>query len=128
MYAIGAFAKLTGATPKALYLYERHGLIQPRRTRAGYRRYTMRELHQLSRVLALKTLGLSLQEIARLGSGSGAPTRVNAEGGCAALHDVLSRRCSRILASVDRVDHSVPRQRFRLSVPSSSPARHRIET
>ena len=36
MYAIGAFAKLTGVTPKALYFYERHGLIKPRRTPAGY--------------------------------------------------------------------------------------------
>jgi len=76
MYAIGAFAKLTGVTPKTLYLYERHGLIKPRRTSAGYRRYTMRELHQLSRVLALKTLGLSLQEITSLRPGSRRMTEV----------------------------------------------------
>ena len=36
MYPIGAFAKLTGVTPKALYLYERRGLIAPRRSKAGY--------------------------------------------------------------------------------------------
>src|SRR4051812_14519485 len=80
MYPIGRLAALTGVTPKALYLYERHGLLKPRRTSAGYRRYTQGDLQQLIRVLALKTLGLSLHEIMRL----------RARG--AALPEVLARR------------------------------------
>jgi DNA-binding transcriptional MerR regulator len=66
MYSIGQFSKLTGVTAKALYLYERRGLLTPRRSRAGYRRYTARELMQLERIVALKGLGLSLQQIAVL--------------------------------------------------------------
>jgi DNA-binding transcriptional MerR regulator len=66
MYSIGQFSKLTGVTAKALYLYERRGLLTPRRSRAGYRRYTARELTQLERVVALKGLGLSLQQIAAM--------------------------------------------------------------
>jgi len=95
MYAIGAFAKLTGVTPKALYLYERRGLIKPRRTSAGYRRYTMRELHQLSRVLALKTLGLSLQEITRL------------QPGGARLSEMLSRRRAVLEEKREQIDRAV---------------------
>lgn len=118
MHAIGAFAKLTGVTPKALYLYERHELIKPRRTRAGYRRYTMRELHQLSRVLALKTLGLSLQEITRLQgpvaptrSGAkaepGAPRRANAEAAGARLAEILSRRRAALEAKREQIDRAL---------------------
>jgi len=95
MYAIGAFAKLTGVTPKALYLYERRGLIEPRRTRAGYRRYTMRELQQLSRVLALKTLGLSLQEI----------TRLRPAG--SQLADILARRRAALEEKREQLDRAL---------------------
>jgi len=62
MYATTSqFARLTGVTAKALQLYERRGLLKPRRTRAGYRRYTYTDLLRLERVLALKGLGLSLK-------------------------------------------------------------------
>lgn len=63
MHPIGRFAKMAGVTVKALYHYERHGLLTPRRTNAGYRRYTRRDLIQLQRLLALKSLGLSLRQI-----------------------------------------------------------------
>jgi len=67
MYATTSqFARLTGVTAKALQLYERRGLLKPRRTRAGYRRYTYTDLLRLERVLALKGLGLSLKQIALL--------------------------------------------------------------
>jgi DNA-binding transcriptional MerR regulator len=107
MYAIGAFAKLVGVTPKALYLYERRGLIKPRRTSAGYRRYTMRELHQLSRVLALKTLGLSLQEITRLGPGPAATKRASAQAGDPRLADILARRRAVLEEKREQIDRAV---------------------
>ena len=66
MYAIGAFAELTGVTIKALRHYERRGLLAPRRTAAGYRRYTRRDLERLEGIIALKSLGLSLKQIATL--------------------------------------------------------------
>jgi DNA-binding transcriptional MerR regulator len=107
MYAIGAFAKLTGVTPKALYLYERRGLIEPRRTRAGYRRYTMRELQQLSRVLALKSLGLTLEEITQLQPGPAAPKRAGVKAGGARLSDILARRRAVLEEKRDQIDRAV---------------------
>jgi len=65
-YSIGAFAGLAGVTVKTLHYYERRGLLAPRRTRAGYRRYTLKDLARLERIIALKKLGLPLKEIARL--------------------------------------------------------------
>jgi DNA-binding transcriptional MerR regulator len=65
MYSMGQFSKLTGVTAKALYLYEQRGLLTPRRSHAGYRRYTARELMQLERIVALKGLGLSVGSAAQ---------------------------------------------------------------
>ena len=79
MYTIGRFAALTSVTVKALYLYERHGLIAPRRTAAGYRRYTRRDMARLNRILALKSLGLSLKQIALVTRNSAAAAAVFAE-------------------------------------------------
>lgn len=39
------------------------GLLGPRRTRARYRRYAFEDLQQIERILALKSLGLSLTSI-----------------------------------------------------------------
>jgi DNA-binding transcriptional MerR regulator len=66
MYLIRAFAELTGVTVKALRHYERRGLLAPRRTDTGYRRYTRRDLERLERIIALKSLGLSLTQIKTL--------------------------------------------------------------
>jgi len=63
MYSTRAFAELTGVTVKALRHYERMGLIGPMRTRARYRRYAFADLQQIERILALKSLGLSLTSI-----------------------------------------------------------------
>ena len=40
VYRVREFAKLTGVTVKALHHYDRVGLLEPRRTRAGYRLYS----------------------------------------------------------------------------------------
>jgi len=63
MYSTRTFAELTGVTVKALRHYERLGLLGPMRTRARYRRYAFADLQQIERILALKSLGLSLTSI-----------------------------------------------------------------
>ena len=63
MYSTRGFAELTGVTVKALRHYERMGLLGPMRTRARYRRYAFADLQQVERILALKSLGLSLTSI-----------------------------------------------------------------
>src|SRR5262249_29883755 len=72
-YSIAAFGRLAGVSVKTLRHYERLGLLVPRRTRARYRRYSVQDLQRLERVLALKTLGLSLNEVNALLDGRAVP-------------------------------------------------------
>lgn len=55
-----------GLTVRALRIYERHGLIEPLRTSAGWRAYGPDQIVRLHQVLALKGLGLPLARIADL--------------------------------------------------------------
>ncbi|HET6958742.1 MAG TPA: MerR family transcriptional regulator [Vicinamibacterales bacterium] len=99
--SIGQFSKLTGVTAKALYLYERRGLLTPRRSRAGYRRYTMRELTQLERIVALKGLGLSLQQIAAMTRDEGRATGLLQQQ--RAVLDDKRRRLERAVNAIDAI-------------------------
>jgi DNA-binding transcriptional MerR regulator len=61
---IGEIAKRTGLTVRALRHYEELGLLSPpRRTEGGQRRYGIRELERLRRIVALRQLGFGLAEI-----------------------------------------------------------------
>lgn len=62
-------AERIGITVRALRLYEETGLIRPPRTGKNWRLYGTREIARLTEILALKRLGLSLQDIARLLAG-----------------------------------------------------------
>lgn len=65
---VGEFSGLGRVTVKALYLYDRLGLLKPSRVdlSTGYRLYGLDQLPRLNRILALKDLGFSLGEVARL--------------------------------------------------------------
>jgi len=68
-WSIRAFAELAGVTVKALHHYEKRGLLAPQRSTSGYRRYSLRDLQRLERVLALKSLGFPLGQIGALMDG-----------------------------------------------------------
>ena len=58
-------AARTGWSPRMLRYLESVGLVVPARTRAGYRRYGLRELNQLSALAELRRrFKVDLQEIA----------------------------------------------------------------
>src|SRR5690242_19016495 len=57
------FAKMAGVTVRALHHYDRLGLVKPRRSDAGYRLYSARDLERLEQVVALKFLGIPLKQI-----------------------------------------------------------------
>src|ERR1700759_867420 len=59
-------ARRIGLSVRALRVYERHGLIAPRRTGKSWRLYGAGEIARLNEVLALKSLGLSLARIGEL--------------------------------------------------------------
>jgi DNA-binding transcriptional MerR regulator len=59
-------ARRLGVSTKALRLYEQHGLVAPARTAAGWRVYGLNEMARLAEIAALRALGLSLAEVARV--------------------------------------------------------------
>ncbi len=63
---IGDFSKLSLVSIKALRYYDEMGLLKPVSVDqfTGYRHYTVEQLARLGRILALKDLGLSLEQIA----------------------------------------------------------------
>jgi DNA-binding transcriptional MerR regulator len=65
-YRVQEFAKLAGITVRALHHYDRLGLLQPQRTEAGYRLYSLRDLQRLEQIVALKFLGIPLKQIKAL--------------------------------------------------------------
>src|ERR1700694_3877511 len=68
MFKIGDFSKLSMVSVKALRYYDELGLLRPERVDefTGYRYYAAGQLTRLNRILVLKDLGLSLQQIALL--------------------------------------------------------------
>lgn len=68
MFRIGEFAQIAQVTGRLLRYYDGLGLLSPVRTdpETGYRFYSAAQLPRLNRILALKELGLSLEEIAKL--------------------------------------------------------------
>ncbi len=65
-------AERIGLTVRALRLYERYGLVRPKRTQKNWRVYGPGEIARLNEIIALKGLGLSLSAIADLLAGQGA--------------------------------------------------------
>lgn len=55
-----------GISLKALRLYEQRGLVKPVRTAAGWRNYGHAEMQRAGEIAALRALGLSLGQVARV--------------------------------------------------------------
>jgi DNA-binding transcriptional MerR regulator len=59
-------ARRLGVSAKALRLYEQRGLMMPVRTAAGWRTYGPTEMARAAEIVALRALGLSLTQVARV--------------------------------------------------------------
>ena len=68
MFQIGEFSRIARISTRQLRHYDDLGLFKPAHIDAvtGYRYYSASQLPQLNRILALKDLGLTLDQIARL--------------------------------------------------------------
>ncbi|TRY31957.1 MerR family transcriptional regulator [Aliiglaciecola sp. M165] len=68
MYRIGEFSKIAQVAASLLRYYDDIGLFQPAHIdeESGYRFYSSTQLPKLNRIIALKDLGLSLEQIKRL--------------------------------------------------------------
>ena len=68
MFRIGEFSQIARVSGRLLRYYDSIGLLRPQRIdpETGYRYYSAGQLEQLNRILALKELGLSLDQVARM--------------------------------------------------------------
>src|SRR5262245_15104064 len=68
MFRIGDFSKIARVSGRLLRYYDSIGLLSPKRIdpATSYRYYTADQLSRLNKILALKELGLSLEQVARL--------------------------------------------------------------
>ena len=67
MFRIGEFSRIARVSMRLLRYYDELGLLCPARIDPdnGYRYYSAAQLPQLNRILVLRDLGLSLEQIAR---------------------------------------------------------------
>jgi DNA-binding transcriptional MerR regulator len=68
MFRIGDFSRIARVSCRLLRYYDELGLLKPSTIGAdsGYRYYTAAQLERLNRILVLKDLGFSLDEVARI--------------------------------------------------------------
>jgi MerR family transcriptional regulator, thiopeptide resistance regulator len=111
-WRIGELAERAGITVRTLHHYDRLGLLSPSsRTSGGHRCYTSENVVQLQRIIALRSCGLSLEEI-------GAVLTAGGDGGLADLLrrqlEVLDERIRhaialriRLLGILDALDQEV---------------------
>jgi DNA-binding transcriptional MerR regulator len=92
-------ARRLGVSVKALRLYEQRGLIAPARTAAGWRAYGPNEMARVAEIAALRELGLSLSQVARVLGGD--PESL--EPALAAHQAVLEGRVHQLVDAVDKV-------------------------
>ena len=67
MYSIGEYARIAQVSKRLLRYYDEISLFQPAKIApgSGHRYYSASQLPELNRILALKDLGLSLNQIQR---------------------------------------------------------------
>jgi DNA-binding transcriptional MerR regulator len=68
VFRIGEFSQIARVSGRLLRYYDNIGLLRPQRIdpETGYRYYSAGQLERLNRILALKDLGLSLDQVARM--------------------------------------------------------------
>jgi DNA-binding transcriptional MerR regulator len=71
-WKVGELAKATGLTVRALHHYDEIGLLEPSaRTTGGHRLYDDDDVRRLYRIVALRSLGFGLDQIAEALNGNG---------------------------------------------------------
>jgi DNA-binding transcriptional MerR regulator len=84
-WKIGELARIAGVTVRTLHHYDSVGLLVPsERTQSGHRLYSAADLERLYRLLALREMGLPLEEIGPL---------LDSEGG---IGDTVRRHLGRV--------------------------------
>lgn len=94
-----AAAQRLGVSAKALRLYEQRGLVAPVRTSAGWRAYGPDEMARAAEIAALRALGLSLAQVARVLQGDSG----GLEAALAAHQAALEGQARQIGGAIERI-------------------------
>lgn len=92
-------ARRLGISTKALRLYEQRGLLAPVRSDAGWRAYGPEDLERAAEIVALRALGFSLAQVARILKGDAS----GLEPALAAHQVSLEARLDEVVAALDGV-------------------------
>jgi MerR family transcriptional regulator, heat shock protein HspR len=66
VFVISVAAELAGVHPQTLRIYERKGLLHPKRTAANSRRYSERDIERLKEIQELTAAGVNLEGVRRI--------------------------------------------------------------
>lgn len=92
-------ARRLDVSAKALRLYEQRGLLAPIRTEAGWRAYGPKDMERASEIVALRALGFSLSQVARVLTGDTS----GVEPALAAHQSTLEARLREAVEALDRL-------------------------
>lgn len=108
MFKIGEFSKISLVPVKTLRYYDEIGLLRPAHVDdfTGYRYYAIEQLPRLNRILALKELGFSLEQVARLVDGALTPQH---------MREILAMRQAELERTVQGEQERLARVAWRLS-------------
>ena len=101
VFVISVAAELAGVHPQTLRIYERKGLVRPKRTSANSRRYSERDIERLREIQDLTAQGVNLAGVRRIIEQDQEIENLRAE--VAALTDELRATERRHRAELDAV-------------------------
>jgi DNA-binding transcriptional MerR regulator len=109
MFKIGDFSKISQVSVKTLHHYDDIGLLKPAAIDpyTNYRHYTIEQIPRLNRILALKGLGFTLEQIARL-----LDENLSFEAICAIMEMKQAELAQRIMDEQARLMHVAARLRL----------------
>lgn len=92
-------ARRLGISTKALRLYEQRGLLAPVRSEAGWRAYGPKDMERAAEIVALRALGFSLAQVARVLTGDAR----GLEPALASHQSTLEARLRELVDALDRL-------------------------
>lgn len=108
-WKVGELARATGLTIRALHHYDDVGLLVPARAESGHRAYSRADVERLYRVLALRGVGMALDDIAAVLDDEGVSLMDTVRRHVAAVErDIEQRRrlLDRLRDMLDALEHS----------------------
>jgi predicted transcriptional regulator YdeE/DNA-binding transcriptional MerR regulator len=120
MIKIGDFSKLAHVSIKTLHHYDELGLLEPGHVDrySGYRYYEIGQLARLNRILALKDLGLTLEQVAQL---------LGEDVSVAEMRGMLRLKQMELAAQVDEEQARLQRVEQRLrQLEGGGPVKHEV--